>query len=425
MIWLLGFYMWLFVHRPFEYYPALGALQIERMFMVFVLLCWLVLPGKVWPFNRMHLAVCLFVCAVAVAWNVSPFASLPVCTDVVENVGKVIVFYFLVVTSVRNEKDLHLLVFFFIGAVGLYMSHSMLEYINGRYEWRMGISRMMGVDRTYSNPNAFAATLVFALPLTLPIWAARPSLFVRLLLIGFTLGAVACILLTGSRAGCVGLVAFGMLYLFGSKRKKSGILLLVGAACIAALALPGPLQNRFLTLIDPSVGPANAQTSAEGRLDGFMFGIRLWLTSPITGTGLSTFAALTGREGAAHNLYGQVLSEMGLIGMAALCGLLLAFFGNAWEARRFYRRNPEVVRDVSYHVSRALSMSVLLLVLMGWAGHIMFRYNWLWFGAFQVATLQCVRLKAAAVVRSNVVAPQVPYFSGPYRRRAFVAGTRR
>ena len=30
MIWMLGGYMWLFVHRPFEVWPWLGDLQIER-----------------------------------------------------------------------------------------------------------------------------------------------------------------------------------------------------------------------------------------------------------------------------------------------------------------------------------------------------------------------------------------------------------
>jgi O-antigen ligase len=418
MIWLLGFYMWLFVHRPFEYYRELGALQVERWYMLFVLVCWLVAPGKVWPVNRMHLAVCVFLLAVAMAWGVSPFAALPECTDVVENVGKMLVFYFLVVTCVRDERDLKLLVLFFIGAVGLYMAHSLLEYCHGRYEWRMGISRMMGVDATNSNPNAFAATLVFALPLTLPLWASRPSPTIRLALLGFTVAAVACVLLTGSRAGFIGLVAFGLLYLYGSNRRKAGILLVAGAACVAALALPGELQNRFLTLIDPSVGPANAETSAQGRLEGFLSGVKLWLTSPLTGTGLSTFAALTGREGAAHNLYGQVLSEMGLIGAAALVCLLLAFRGNALEVRRFYRRHPDVARDLPYHVSRAVSMAVLLLLLMGWSGHIMFRYNWLWFGAFQVVTVHCVRRKAAVLARQPRGVVRLPYLGGPHWRGA-------
>ena len=30
MIYWLGGYMWLFIHRPFEVWPALGALQVEQ-----------------------------------------------------------------------------------------------------------------------------------------------------------------------------------------------------------------------------------------------------------------------------------------------------------------------------------------------------------------------------------------------------------
>ena len=30
MPWLLGGYMWLYLHRPFEFWPALGAMQIEH-----------------------------------------------------------------------------------------------------------------------------------------------------------------------------------------------------------------------------------------------------------------------------------------------------------------------------------------------------------------------------------------------------------
>jgi O-antigen ligase len=417
--------MWLFVHRPFEYYPALGALQIERVYMIFMLLVWAVNPRKGLPFNRMQLAVAFYFLALLVSWQVSPLVWDPICTNVVETVVKIGVFYLLVVTCVRDENDLKKLVLFFIGAVGLYMSHSMLEYMNGRYEWRMGISRMIGVDQTNGNPNAFAATLVFSLPLTLPLWANRPSQLIKFCLIGYTGGSIACVLLTGSRAGFVGLAAFGLLYLFSSKRRKAGILLLAGAACIAGLALPGELQNRFLTLIDSSYGPRNAEGSAQGRLDGLMFGLQLFARSPLTGTGLMSFPLLTGREGETHNLYGQVLSEMGLIGAAALMGLVFSFRANALEVRRFYRRHPEITPDFPYYVSRAVSMSVLLMLLMGWSGHIMFRYNWLWFGAFQVVTVHCVRLKAAALARQTRGLVRVPYFTGPHRKTAFAGGTGR
>ena len=275
MIWLLGFYMWLSIHRPYEYYPALGALHVEAIYMLFLIAYWLAAPNKHWPINRMQAAVLFFTFAFVVSWAVSPFAAQPMCVEVVESFASILVFYFLVVTCVREEKDLKLLVLFFIGAVGLYMSHSMLEYCNGRHEWRMGISRMIGVDLTHNNPNAFAATLVFALPFTLPLWATKPSPLVCIGLIGFTLGAIACILLTGSRSGLVGLLAFGMLFLSGTRYRKTGMVLLAGAACVAVVALPGELQNRFMTLIDSSYGPSNAEVSAQGRFDGLMAGLKL------------------------------------------------------------------------------------------------------------------------------------------------------
>ena len=60
--------------------------------------------------------------------------------------------------------------------------------------------------------------------------------------------------------------------------------------------------------------------------------------------------------------------------------------------------------DFLYHVSRAVFLNVLLLLLMGWAGHNLFRYNWLWFAAFQAVALHCIRLQSAAqeVPRSQV-----------------------
>src|SRR4051812_46491584 len=126
MIWLLGGYMWLFVHRPFEVWPSLGALQIERAYMLVMLLAWLVSPGKTFLTNRIQAALLLFTLALGAAWLLSPYAAMPGCTDVIENYAKVAVFYVLVITTVRDEKQVRQLVLLFLGAVGLYMAHSML-----------------------------------------------------------------------------------------------------------------------------------------------------------------------------------------------------------------------------------------------------------------------------------------------------------
>src|SRR5690242_10752426 len=117
MIWLLGGYMWLFIHRPFEVWPALGTLQIERVYMIAMLLVWLVSPKR-WLPNRNHWVTAVFSGFLLLSWLLSPYMEQPICAGTVEDFFKVIVFYLLVVTTVRDERSLKLLVTLFLGAVG-------------------------------------------------------------------------------------------------------------------------------------------------------------------------------------------------------------------------------------------------------------------------------------------------------------------
>src|SRR5665213_2568282 len=98
MIWLLGGYMWMYVHRPFEIYPLLGAIQFERGYMLVMLLVWLVSPNKGLAGNRIHAAVAFFSFGLLLTWVMSPYADEPSCALTVENFAKVAVFYVLVVT---------------------------------------------------------------------------------------------------------------------------------------------------------------------------------------------------------------------------------------------------------------------------------------------------------------------------------------
>jgi hypothetical protein len=94
-------------------------------------------------------------------------------------------------------------------------------------------------------------------------------------------------------------------------------------------------------------------------------------------------------------MYGQVLGEMGLVGVAALSALLLAFWANAREARRLRRTLPPGKMVFASEVCRGVGLTILLLLLLGSAGHNLYRYNWLWFAAFQAAALRCLRREAA------------------------------
>ncbi|HEY7424443.1 MAG TPA: hypothetical protein VH682_09465, partial [Gemmataceae bacterium] len=58
-------------------------------------------------------------------------------------------------------------------------------------------------------------------------------------------------------------------------------------------------------------------------------------------------------------------------------------------------------RDFPFYVSRAIGLIVVLLLLLGWSGHTLYRYNWQWFAAFQAIAVHCVRQKAARYAGPN------------------------
>src|SRR5262249_17929987 len=128
MTWLLGGYVWLYLHRPFEYWPWLGDLQIERAYVLFTLACWVAYPHKRWITNRLHAGIIPFTFVLLLCWVVSPYPNPG--DKVWENHWHVLVFFVLMVTTVYDEKNLRLLLRIYLAALFLYMGHSLLEYLN-------------------------------------------------------------------------------------------------------------------------------------------------------------------------------------------------------------------------------------------------------------------------------------------------------
>ena len=68
----LAGYMWLLIHRVFEFWTFLGDMRIQRVYMLVTLAAWLLYPNKVWITNRLHQAFLFFGMALAICWIASP-----------------------------------------------------------------------------------------------------------------------------------------------------------------------------------------------------------------------------------------------------------------------------------------------------------------------------------------------------------------
>ncbi len=395
MQWLLIGYMFLFIDRPFEVWPWLGDLHIERIYMLFVMAMWTIHPNKRWLPNLQHVAYMAFASAVLMCWVMSPYSDKG--QPIVEDWFKVVVFYFLLVTTINDEKGFEQIVVGFLAVMGLYLLHSFREYLGGRHTFRMGIARMIGVDDTLGDPNSFGASIVFALPIVMALWKAEwggPR--GRILLTGYVGLSSLCILLTGSRSSLLGLCIWFALIIWRTKYRFLAITGFAIAAPVAFIALPESLQTRFETIINPDVGPANAKESGEGRIQGLMTGFQLWASNPLNGVGPGAWRPATGSKIESHNLYGQLMGELGTLGVASFLLLLFCYWSNLQALRRIREQFPQWHNDLLFTLPPAVGMGVFLLLFMGNFGHNLFRFTWLWYGGFLIIARYCAERRVAS-----------------------------
>lgn len=407
MIALILGYIYLALHRPMEIWPVLEPYRIELAYFALLCATWIIAHKRI-TFDLPQFAIAGMGFAVGLAWISSPWSEYGAIA--VKNYTLVIVFALILATTLRDERGIRVVVATFLAVMAIYMIHSLREYILGRHTYRMGISRLIGVDTSLGDPNSFGASIVYSLPFVRYLWLAWPNGWRRRSLVAYVLLAVTCIGLTGSRSAMVGLVAWGMLTAWLTGRHRVP---LMAFGCVAAVIgfamLPAELQNRFTTIIDPSVGPENARESGRGRIEGFFIGCDLWTRFPITGVGPGAWLPASGRTIESHNLYGQLLGELGTIGVASFGLMVLALYRGIRKLLRVIRETACDPRsEPLFHLGHAIAIATMLLLFEGLFGHNLYRYNFVWGCAFTSVALRSYRQQLNQQIAEDLAAGWSP-----------------
>ncbi|MBV5330678.1 MAG: O-antigen ligase family protein, partial [Chlorobium sp.] len=394
----------LVIEHPWQSVRYLNDIPIERPFAIFMIVV-AFFSGKFRivssPTNKWVYSL------LALHFLLAPFAfSVEYAIDQSVEYAKMVSLYLLMLSVAEDEEALKMLVKAYVFSMLFFMFHSLWEYSNGRHEWRMGISRMVGAD--FTDPNAFGASVVLSIPFVYVLFCIKPSAWVKRLLFCYFPIAVICVVLTGSRTSFVALIFLLALWVIQKKGSRKIVLLVVAslAVCFLWASMPVEKQDRIRTLWDKDAGPANAQQSAQGRLQGFKVSWEMFKREPLTGVGVGgkNFIGYrmaheiddVGHESPtqAHVLYGQVLAEQGVFGGILFCGLVVSVMRSAIVVWR--TKNGE---DNFYSLmSRAILASLLLLLLLGFGGHNFYRPLWLWLAAWSGAMLGLVKRQGKTVI---------------------------
>lgn len=213
----------------------------------------------------------------------------------------------------------------------------------------------------FGNPNSFgqflgyAATLAIGLTVFARRWRYRVPLIATIVVFGYGM------FISLSRGGIAALVA-GVIVLAFTRSRRTGIVTAVAALVLALVVYPAFVQSR-LTTLEGTANQAAQQTLAQsdgGRLEAVLAAPSLFALSPVFGIGFGQYKFMAPQVTenhvslVAHNWYGTVFAEQGLLGVA-LWGLLMISVIVA------IRRRPDPGRSVGLGVFASLAVGSFFL----------------------------------------------------------------
>jgi putative inorganic carbon (hco3(-)) transporter len=199
------------------------------------------------------------------------------------------------------------------------------------------------------DPNYFARILIIAVPAAALLGIGRTSRRERLAYVAAAVAISTAILLTYSRGGMVSLAFVGFLLMLAGRVRVTWANALLAVVLIAAL-VPTPVGKRFLT-IESLVGDETEDESVDKRRQ--LIGVAMQMVSdrPLFGVGVGNFGshypAYANQVGLSsqdylpigarqypHNLFLEMATETGLVGLLLFSGAMFVTLATMFRARR-------------------------------------------------------------------------------------------
>jgi putative inorganic carbon (hco3(-)) transporter len=311
------------------------------------------------------------------------------------NLLKAIVFYYFTVAFVKTEKDLARFLVVFIGCQmfrvlePLYL-HLTQDYWGSEASMQGGtefLSRLSGGPYDIVNPNGLAFVICTILPFLYFMSGLNWKL--RLAFVALTPLALYALALTGSRSGVIGFLIVCVGILIKTKRRVTFVALLAVVILGSFPFLSADMQDRYLSIVGR--GQKNAST-AEERWTGMENQLGVALRRPILGYGLGTSAEANyhystagpyiGRALPAHNLYLEIVQELGVVGLIIFLVFMRSIYTGFQQSKRAIRAMP--AGGLLPLVLDAMQVWLLMNFIFSFASYGLSSYDWYLFGGLSV-----------------------------------------
>jgi glycosyltransferase involved in cell wall biosynthesis/O-antigen ligase len=297
-----------------------------------------------------------------------------------------IIMYFMTLRTIKDARGLAIMANTFVASgilVSLYGIYQQFFGNNLGHAWldeEMFTGIAVRVYSTLENPNVLGEYLLLTIPMSVALlWNVRAysgrlkRVFAAAYYIFGTGAMLLCMIFTQSRGCWLALVVSALIYvIFIDKRLLA--LFFIALAFVPSL-LPQSIIDRFASIGDLSDSSTSYRVFIWfGTLnmlgDFWAYGIGLGAAAWAKIYPFYSYSMITAPH--AHNVYLQVISEMGIVGLTVFVGIIVVFFGKMLRA---YVRTKRGVRTLGTLISVAAMAGVAGFLMQGAFDYVWYNYR--------------------------------------------------
>jgi len=314
--------------------------------------------------------------------------------------------------TVTDERRWHLFLVAFL-LFSLKMSqHGFLSWVKRGFAFTSwGVT---GGPGWFQNSGEFALQMGIFIPLSLSTFFAFRSWFPKWLRISWwflPVSAVGSIIASSSRGGLLAVIAIAFVAVLRTRHRVRALAALAIGLPALWLVVPNEFKVRFTT--------AGTDATSQARLRFWRNGMEMANNHPILGVGTGNWTAyyrdhyiVTGDSlnrfdeaggilvQPAHNSFVEVVSQLGYLGLASYCAVLVAIFVTNYRTRRVLKYAGENGRFLRL-TAHSLDDGVIVFCIAGFFMSVA-TYPFIW---VQVAMTAAVHSAALDLVRRRTSAP--------------------
>ena len=330
LFYLFCIWAFILICRPQDYILYLDKLRIGLTLGLIIWISYCVLPKKsekiAYDGQFRLYSYLLIVMVLSVPFSTYISASL---REVINYAGITMIFFFLFYQLVNTVDKLERILFALCSGVAIYAVNILKDgdYSSGRLYF----------GSTF-DPNDIAYFIISFLTLNLFFLNRKHSCYVRAIFAVNIIIGVIVILKTGSRSGFIGCAAM-FTYLILTKTTSINISIVFKSLFVSVVILSlqyVPMDTKRVQTIFDVQNDYNI-TDEYGRLTIWKTGIRMMISRPLTGVGMSCFNEQIGRDResrgvesarwqTAHNSLVQIGAEIGVFGLIIFCLMSINVF---------------------------------------------------------------------------------------------------